>query len=355
MKAILLFALLTVGQIMGVVGQPMRTDSIRVVIDSSITLLRQFALHRDKPDWQLVRQETYDLARQASRCEDLGPAIAHLFEAVDDNHGWLAVGDTLLQWSRLELPYLSETLKKELLKGNSIVKKLFPGGIGYLRIPGMSASALEYDQVAQRLADSLYALQQEGARRFIIDLRLNTGGPMAPMIAGLSFLLGNGSFLGYADCYGKLTASTRLKNGVFSSPEGAVARVHMDNMSVRGMDAGYRKGGKGGTEAERMPVVVLTGHGTDGAGECVAIAFAGRPHTRFIGEPTAGNTTVNKMYPIIGDRVGIVIAGSMLADRRQHVYARNLIPDEWVPGGENFSDYGQDKKIQAAVDWLKKQ
>ncbi|HTI08186.1 MAG TPA: S41 family peptidase [Puia sp.] len=379
-------------------------DSIRMVIDSSVALLREFAYHRDKPDWELVRQEAFDLARQAVRWEDLGPAMAHLFEAVDDHHGWLALRDTLLQWPRHEPPYLSPALKQEFAKGNRIVKNLLPGGIGYLRVPGMAAESSEYNRLAQRLMDSLCALQREGARKWIIDLRLNAGGTMLPMIAGLSPLLGNGAFLGYADNRGKVTGMTRLKDGKFSSPDGGVAEVvGADGRGARkkgarntegaggsegaggteeagGAEEAGRSVGAGGSEGagrslgagrteeagggkeagkgienmEQAGVVILTGHGTGSAGECVAVAFKGRPHTWFIGEPTAGYTTGNKGHVLVGGRVEIVIAESVLVDRRHRVYPRNLIPDEWVPGGEDFSDYEQDKKIQAALRRLGK-
>jgi carboxyl-terminal processing protease len=211
----------------------------------------------------------------------------------------------MLQWKRQEPPYLSEALKQEFAKGNRIVRKLLPGGIGYLRVPGMVMDPSEYDQASQRLLDSLYALEAEGARKFIIDLRLNAGGTMFPMIAGLSPLLGDGR-----------------------------------SSAKRGMHAG-------------SPVVILTGHGTSSAGERVAVAFKGRKHTWFIGEPTAGDMTGNVRHWIVNGQVSIVIAETMLADRKHRCYPRNLIPDEWIPGGDDFINYDEDRKIQAAMKRLK--
>jgi len=311
------------------------SDSVRKVIDSSIVLLRTYALHRDRPDWDHVRERAYELAGQTSRWEDLGPAAAWLFEAVDDPHGWLSVKDTTFRWERPEPPFLSEALKKEFAKGNRIVRKLLPGGIGYLRVPGMVADTSEYNAYAQRLMDSLCALEAEGARKIIIDLRLNAGGTMFPMMAGLSPLLGNGSFLGNADRKGKILDMTRLEDGRFSSADGGVARA-------------VRKGARRRIDAG-TPVVVLTGHGTGSAGECVAVAFSGRKHTWFIGEPTAGYTTGNAGHWIMEGQVGIVIAETMMADRDHRCYPRNLVPDEWVPGGDDFMDLGQDKKVKTAV------
>jgi len=104
-----------------------------------------------------------------------------------------------------------------------------------------------------------------------------------------------------------------------------------------------------GTKIMNAPVVVLTGHGTAGAGECLAIAFKGRKRTWFIGEPTGGNTTANAGHRIVDGQVNIAIAETMAVDRDHQCYPKNLVPDEWVPGGDAFTDLTIDKKIQAAV------
>jgi hypothetical protein len=287
-------------------------DSVKQVLDSSIALLRTHALHRQRPDWDYVRERAYELAGEATRWEDLGPAISWLFQAVDDYQGGLTVGNTRLRWERAEPPFLSEALKGELAKGNRIVRMLLPGSIGYLRVAG-----------TEGLPDSLARLEADGARALIIDLRLTRDGTISPMLEGLSPLLGNGYFIGNADCTGKILDMTRVE-----APKGR-----------------HRLG-------TGTPVVILTGHGTGRAGECIAVAFRGRKHTVFIGEPTAGYTTASKGYSIANGQVQIVLAETMLADRNHRTYPRNLIPDEWVPGGDDLSDYSKDKKIQAAISRL---
>jgi len=315
-------------------------DSVRRVIDSSIVLLRTFALHRDRPDWNYVRERAYELAGQTTRWEELGPAISWLFESVGDHHGWLAVKDSTFRWQRIEQPFLSEEVRQAFAKGPRIVRQLLPGGMGYLRVPSMVLDTAQYRQAAQGLLDSLYALEAEGARKFIIDLRLNAGGTMYPMIAGLSPLLGNGTFIGNADRKGHLLDRVQLRDGVVRSADGGYASVNW--RTGKGSGAGR------GADAS-APVVVITGHGTASAGECVAIAFKGRKHTTFIGEPTAGYTTGNAGHWIIDGQVGIVIAETMVADRDHQCYPKNLVPDEWVPGGDAFTELMLDKKIQAAM------
>jgi hypothetical protein len=285
-------------------------DSVRRVIDSSIVLLRTHALHRDRPDWDYVRMRAYELAGQTDRWEDLGPAISWLFEAVDDHQGYMSVNGARLQWQRQAPSHLPEMLERELAKEPRVVRRLLPQGIGYLRVPGVVMDSPEYSQFAKCLQDSISALRAEGARKFIIDLRLNAERSMSPVPEGVS----------------------PISEGIFSMLKGLTPL----------------------SEDAVTPVAILTGHGTCGAAEWVAAAFKGRKHTRFIGEPTAGDAAITVRHPIVPGQVELFIAETVPMDRKHHYYPSHLIPDEWVPGGDDLMNDRQDKKIQAAVKWLEK-
>jgi C-terminal processing protease CtpA/Prc len=310
-------------------------DSVKLVLDSSISLLQQYALHSSATNWPLVKKTAYAKGAKASTWSELDPAIAYLFEAVNDHHGWLSVGDSNLKWNPGGDLKFSTEVKNEIAKGNRIVKKMLTGNIGYLRVPGMMLDTSQYNKKAQQLMDSLYTLQQGGATKFIIDLRLNAGGTMFPMIAGLAALLGDGKFIGNANAGGRIEDMSLLKNGKFSTADGGAASIEMK------------------TDVSKAGVVVLTSNLTGSAGECVAVAFKGRRHTKFIGEPTAGFTTGNNGHWIVEGKAGIVIAESAIVDRNKNIYYSNVQPDELTWGGDNFEDYLQDKKIQAALKWLK--
>jgi C-terminal processing protease CtpA/Prc len=65
--------------------------------------------------------------------------------------------------------------------------------IGYLRIPSMPVSSKEdFYTKAQKLNDSLCTLLDKNIKGIILDLRLNGGGAMHPMILGLEQLLTQG-------------------------------------------------------------------------------------------------------------------------------------------------------------------
>jgi hypothetical protein len=40
-------------------------------------------------------------------------------------------------------------------------------------------------------------------------------------------------------------------------------------------------------------------------------------------------------------------------DRNKKIYQKNVQPDKLIWGGDNFDDYLKDKKIQAALKWLR--
>ena len=313
-------------------------DSVKLVLDSSISLLKQYSFNKKNINWNEVRQTAYKKAAGSKTWNELAPAASYLFEVVNDHHGWLSVGDTNFNWNKKHELKFSKEIKDEIAKGNRIVKKLLPENIGYLRIPGMMLDTSLYNKTAQRLADSLCALNAEGATKFIIDLRLNAGGTMYPMIAGVSALLGNGKFIGSANSDNAIENMCLLENGKFYNIQGGIAAVKNSCNKV----------------SDKTPVVVLTSNLTGSAGECAAVAFKGRLHTIFIGEPTAGFTSENDGHWIIEGKAGIVIAESMLADRNGKIYATNIQPDELVWGGDNFDDYLKDKKIEKAIEWLEK-
>ncbi|MGG9964197.1 S41 family peptidase [Ferruginibacter sp. SUN106] len=313
-------------------------DSVKLVLDSSISLLQQYALHAKTTNWPVVKQIAYAKAENAKTWNELDSSIAYLFQSVNDHHGWLSAGDAELRWHIKTEFRFSEAVKNEMAKGNRFVKKILTGNIGYLRVPGMMVDTSQYNKKAQQLMDSLFSLEKSGAAKIIIDLRLNGGGTMFPMIAGLSPLLGNGKFIGGANSEGVVESMSVLENGKFCSEDGGAAKVVNSCRQL----------------SPKTTVVILTSNLTGSAGECVAVAFKGRKNTRFIGETTAGFTIGNNGHWIIKGKAGIVIAESAIVDRNKNIYYYNVQPDEMIWGGDNFDDYLQDKKIQAAIRWFSK-
>lgn len=161
---------------------------------------------------------------------------------------------------------------------------------------------------------------------------------MAPMLAGLAPLIGDGHLGGFVDKDGKPDQQWYLKQGNF----------YMDTMQVTTLQ------NRCPVRRTDKPIAVLLSGMTASSGEIVAISLRGRPATRSFGEPTYGATTANESYRISGSSY-LTIAGMMETDRNSVTYKTSLTPDVLITGGDNFTNLAQDAKVMAALKWLKKQ
>ncbi|NVO33326.1 S41 family peptidase [Hymenobacter lapidiphilus] len=315
-------------------------DSVARFLDKSLTLLQTYSLERNSVSWPQLRQTVYQRAQGATTVRDLLPLYPFLFEQLQDDHGWLTYQGKTYKWRNPARPaYANEVVKAALKKKPGVLVKMLPGRIGYIQLPGINAGgSLEEMRAAARIVqDSLCRLPPGQARAWIIDLRLNDGGAMAPMLAGIAPLLGDGLLGGFVDINGKPEQQWYLRQGNF----------YVDSMQVTTLEK------RCPARRTDLPIAVLLSGRTASSGEIVAISLKGRPATRFFGEPTYGATTANESYPISGGAY-LTIAGSQDADRTGTPYKTSLTPDVLITGGDNFTDLSQDAKVAAALKWLKK-
>jgi len=161
---------------------------------------------------------------------------------------------------------------------------------------------------------------------------------MWPMLAGIGPLLGEGDHLG--------EFFTLDSHSTWSYRDGVAAEFENGKRNAYPAVAGapYRLAG--------IPkVAVLIDRRTGSSGEAIAIAFRGRPQTRFFGEHTEGVSTANHVIKL-SDGAEIWLTIGVDADRTGKPYLDGLDPDEAVPSGDpNLSD-DQDRVVQAALRWL---
>jgi C-terminal processing protease CtpA/Prc len=85
------------------------------------------------------------------------------------------------------------------------------------------------------------------------------------------------------------------------------------------------------------------------SGEAVAIAFRGRPVTRFFGAATGGLSTANAPIPLRDGAIAVVTIGVDL-DRTGRRYGGPVEPDEVVPGDGEGPD---EPALLRAVEWIR--
>ena len=335
----LLGLLLTAGTAWGQAPTAPLPDSVNTYLATTLRLFQTYALNSKTINWPQLRQQLYQQAQGARTISELLPLYPPLFAQLHDDHGWLTYQGKTVKWRNPDrMPYANAAVKTALAHKPGILVKLLPHRIGYIRLPGINAggSLAQQQAAAVVVRDSVARLFPHRVRAWILDLRLNDGGAMAPMLAGIAPLLGDGHLGGFVDYAGQAQEQWYLKHGNF----------YLDTLAVTALPAPTRR------VRSNQPIAVLLSGLTASSGEIVAISLKGRLATRFFGEPTYGATTANTSYPIQGKSY-LTLAGSVDADRYGHVYPLRLQPDEVITGGDNFTNLQQDTKVLAALSWLK--
>ncbi|MBK8099777.1 MAG: PDZ domain-containing protein [Planctomycetes bacterium] len=206
------------------------------------------------------------------------------------------------------------------------------GGIGYLELPGvLGPKASNYDDAVHELLDSL----DDGTLRgCIIDLRRNTGGTLWPMLAGIGPLAGTGRLGAFASAKSEADWSYDADLGIATSATHELAKV-----------------AKPHPLRADLPVAVLTGPLTAGAGEALVVAFAGRARARRFGEGTRGLPTSNTQKPL-ADGALLVVTVTVHADRTGTRYDGVIPPDETVASDWERFGKADDPVVAAACRWL---
>ena len=212
---------------------------------------------------------------------------------------------------------------------------LLDGQVGLVRLRTfLEADMAAGTAYATGLRAAIVMLHGQGARQWIIDLRSHLGGTLAPAVAAMRPLLGQGPVGYVVDAAGQRQDGWMW--GDINLPA-SVADTYFTAQSPWFDGAG-------------QAVAVLFGPGTMSTGEMLAIAFHGRPRTRSFGLPSGGFTTI-----VSGrrDRYGnfLGIASGYSADRRGQRIAPRVLPDVTVdqaPAGASAPD----QALAAARDWL---
>ena len=280
------------------------------VLEKAIQVVRANALRSRDVDWWTVEPEIRLMAKEAKTSPQVYPAIRAMLAKLGDHHSFL-----------MELR-ASQKMNAQGYAVKPPKVSLLAGSVGYVAIPGFvgtdeKAGKTFASTVVQAIAKASGAVHCG----WIVDLRDNTGGNMWPMLAALKPFLGEedlGSFVGSTG------RSLPWRAPAYAAP--------------------------GTTEPDLSGVgaAILIGPKTASAGEAVAIAFRGRPHTRSFGEPTAGLTSGNEPFDL-PDGSRIMLATVIELDREGNEHRGVLEPDQ--PVAANITN-DEDAARTAAQAWL---
>ena len=194
-------------------------------------------------------------------------------------------------------------------------------------------NVISWTKKAQALNDSLCALLDQNVKGIVLDLRLNGGGAMYPMMLGLEQLLNDGK-LGSFEAKGH--QNWVIKNNSF----------YLDTMLLTSIVP------KCSIPNSNISVAVLIGQGTGSSGEFLAMSFKKRDNTIFIGSNTAGYITTTMGFKI-NDAVWLLLSVGYGRDRDGQIYKEAISPDIFNNEPDSFNDIQNDKKVLACVKWIK--
>jgi len=313
-------------------SQDIKCPECKQLLDTTIAIMKSNAVNSQKVNWNHVSTEAYELSKNAKSPYELGHVFSYLFKSINDFHGAFFYGDSTFKWNHNE-PLVNDSIQAQFFKGAKIKTGILEGRVGYLRIPSMSAFSKEdFNVKAQKLNDSLCYLLSKNIKGLIIDLRLDGGGAMHPMILGVEQLIKQGKIGSF---YTKKKEDWFIKGNTFF-----VDTVSLANIAP-----------KCNIDASNIPVVIITSSVTGSAAECFIIAFRGRPNTILLVTTTAGYVTVNNGFQI-NENAGINLSIGYSADRTGKMYKKAFNPDITMNSPDNFLIIENDKKIKSALNWL---
>lgn len=307
--------------------------------------LRTRWLHRARIDWATAEPALRATLDTASTDASRAAAFVALFECAGDVHSRFVWQDRAYShWEGMEEPErqrLLALMPRERATSGRPHGLMLRDHVAYVLVPGMPAgSPGEVRALAESLHAQVGALASKRPRGWIVDLRLNGGGNLYPMLVGLAPLLGDGVVGGTADADRTIVQRWVLRAG---------ALLWRDASGDREFASLGRP--QRGSEATK-PVAVLLGPLTRSSGQALALAFRGRARTVLMGEPTArGYATVTAPVDV-GEGLLLTLTVGGMTGRADRGCDGVVLPDTLVSGRDDFDDPLQDATVQAALEWL---
>ena len=304
------------------------------LLDEALSFMQNNYYRRYEVQWDSLRAAALTKIKTAASCNETFDIISWCFKELGATHSFVldplkaAVYNQPRSGSKDgPSPRVIGEISSEMLDNN----------IGYIKVPWVSTTdSFICMHVADSLQHLIASLEQQGAKKWIVDLRENTGGNCWPMLAGLGPLIGTGVCGYFVTAAEKIPI--RYENGGSWQGRNIRCRIGAGNGHI--------------LKNDNPPVIVLTGKRTVSSGEIIALAFKGRQHTYFYGEATGGLTTANATYSL-SDHSMLVLTVCQEADRYGRLCEGKIIPDEIIASeaGRGSGDAAKG----AAMMWLSSQ
>jgi len=262
-------------------------------------LMQARSLHRYRIDWAKFRTDVLAAAAGAQSVRDTYPAIMVALRALGDDHSIYQSPGGAIMWAGTRICFAPAPARPTL-----------PAGVGYVAVGAFSGGGGAATTFATGIQDAIRAADDSTITGWVVDLRGNGGGNMWPMLAGVGPVLGEG-VAGHFIAADGLETAWIYQGGTSIIGGTPVVRVEQPYQLRR--------------TAPRVAVLIDLAVGS--SGEATAIAFKGRPDTRFFGMPTCGLSTANQGFPL-SDGAVLNLTTAVMADRHKRAFGGMVEPDE---------------------------
>jgi hypothetical protein len=302
-------------------------------VDTAVSILKDNLVNKEGIEWGQISAAAIEKACGARRTDEVYSIINDVARSVN-HHSFLRPPPGAKQNEGL-------LVQGELAKNFELpTHYITNSNIGYIKIPRLTDadSARKYRYI-RSIRLSLNEFERRHVLGMIIDLRDNIGGNMWPMLAGIGPILGT------------------TRPGEFISANKSISAWLYENGSAILIENGKRlilaRSSFGMTVRNKnLPIALLIGEETASSGEMIALAFRGRPSTKFFGQPTAGYSSGNSSFKL-SDGALLIVTTSIAADRGGKQANGPIYPDEIIESAAGVSSAGSiDLEREAAMDWL---
>jgi len=313
-----------------------------VAPDIVYDFIRSNSIHRQQVDWGKVDQVFWSSISSAYTIQDTMDAFVKVLKELDDVHSQVYLDNHYYGYWRPnegeEAPRLTALVEQARATTGHISSAWLPDSVAYVRVPGFNGYGPdEVRAFGRMLRDTINNFGKLNPKGFILDLRLNMGGNIYPMLSGLGGFLKDGDIAYEVDLGDTIVRAWRMRGGNFIMNDFPLTYLEEPDLK----------------KLEDMPVAVLIGPVTTSSGSMLAISFKGRRNTVSIGEPSATGYTTSNGYFQFAPNFFMNLAIAYVADRNMHLYPTTVEPDILVREGDDFEKLVKDEKIKRALVWLK--
>ena len=197
----------------------MKAQSSSLPVDSMYLLIKTKSVHKKTIDWHRVDQAFQNKIDSARTVEDTLKAFVFVFKQLNDVHSAIYYQNQYFghynEVDKQTLEKIKPLLDRSTAQTGKIKTAILANHFGYILIPTIQAFGEQITGYAQTIHDSLCKMHSSHTKGYIIDLRLNGGGNLYAMLAGLSSFLGNNKVGEEVDENGKTVRTWETKNGNF--------------------------------------------------------------------------------------------------------------------------------------------